>query len=499
MTTSGAPGDRPNIIFILSDQHNPEVLGHDGDPHVRTPNIDGLFAGGASMDNCYCPAPLCVPSRSGMLTGMLPCHTGVYNNMQMLRSDQPTFVNALTVGGYETVLSGRMHFVGWDQRHGFEKRFVGDMTPSHIGADNEYGIYGEFKRSSGQNLTSINKSGPGNSAVLDFDRVVTDAACDYIRTRRDRRPLFMTVGFYGPHCPYIGPPDLFEYYYRLLPEMEPVTEGYRAGLHPAIREWHANRNLETVDPAVVRRIRAAYYAMVEYVDGLVGEIVSCAGSCLDLNNTLIVYGSDHGDNIGRHGLFWKTNMYDGSSRVPLGFSWKGRIPPGVRQKRVSSLLDIAPTLLSIAGCPGLPVCDGVDIAEYLFTGREFEAGRVVVSECSDIKGDKPSAMARDDRYKLVVHAGHEAVQLFDMEADRLEVNDLGRNPGYAERIAGLREHLYRFWTPEKARADLDVALKNFGIMRNWVEIVKPDPVDEWFGDNKNNYLLPMPDVKSLSE
>jgi Arylsulfatase A and related enzymes len=211
---------KKNIIYVLSDQHNPAVTGALGDPYVRTPNIDSLYRLGTSLDSCYCAAPLCVPSRSSLLTGQLPSHNGVYNNMQSLRSDKATLPTVLTVSGYETVLSGRMHFVGWDQRHGFEKRFVGDITPCFIGGDNETEVYGDFKRSSGQNQISIHKSGSGHSAVLDFDQDVVDAACKYLRNRTDERPLFMTVGLYGPHCPYIAPKELYDFYYNLLPEID---------------------------------------------------------------------------------------------------------------------------------------------------------------------------------------------------------------------------------------------------------------------------------------
>ena len=147
-----------NIIYILSDQHNPFVMRNAGDAFVRTPNLDLLYKNGTCFDNCYCSAPLCVPSRAGIMTGQLPSHNGVFNNMQALSSCNATLPASLTDSGYETVLSGRMHFVGWDQWHGFEKHFVGDITPSFVGEDNEEAIYGSFKRASGQNLTSIRKS-----------------------------------------------------------------------------------------------------------------------------------------------------------------------------------------------------------------------------------------------------------------------------------------------------------------------------------------------------
>lgn len=478
---------KPNIVYVLSDQHNPLVMGCAGDPYVRTPNLDALRARSVSLDNCYCAAPLCVPSRSAMLSGLLPCHNGVYNNMQCLSSDKATFVTSLAVGGYETVLSGRMHFVESDQRHGFEKRMVGDITPCYIGGDNETEIYGDFRRSSGQNTTSIKKSGAGHSAVLDFDRDVADAACDYLRTRTDDRPLFLTVGFYGPHCPYIAPKELYDYYYDILPELHDTSEE-KASIHPAMRQWYENRNLSVVTPEDIRRIRAAYYAMVEYMDGLTGQVLKAVEETLGLENTIILYGSDHGDNIGEHGLFWKTNFYEGAARVPMMFSWKGHFAENVGISGPASLLDIAPTLVKLAGAPELPAYDGRDLTDVLCSGEEPPEGRAVVSLCSDIKGDEPSAMVRRGPYKLICHAGYEQCQLFDLERDPDEVHDLGQDVAYRDVILSLRHELDGLWDAETAQRELAAARAHVKLMTQWHDVVQFPLIEEWRRDPNNNYL-----------
>jgi len=480
---------KPNIIYILSDQHNPQVMGCAGDPYVRTPHLDELKRRSVSLEQCYCAAPLCVPSRSSLLTGLLPTNTGVYNNMQCLSSDKATFVNLLTLAGYETVLSGRMHFVGMDQRHGFEKRMVGDITPCFIGGDNEEEIYGSFKRSSGQNLTSIRKSGAGHSAVLDFDRDVTDAACRYIREREDERPLFMTVGLYGPHCPYIAPKELYDYYYELLPELPDMSEEEAKNLHPAILKWYENRSMSEVTKADVRRIRAAYYSMVEYMDSLVGEVLQAAKERFGLDNTIIIYTSDHGDNIGEHGLFWKTNFYDGAARVPAMCSWKGHFAENVELHGLSSLLDLAPTLVELTGAPELPMCDGRSLVKNLESGEELPADRMIASVCSDIKGDNPSVMLRQGKWKFVKHAGYADCQLFDMEADRAEVHDLGREESCRPVVEDFLAKLVGVWDETEMLERLSRDKMNFRYMKQWFDLVKPPLVEEWRGDNKNNYLL----------
>ena len=479
--------NRPNIIYILSDQHNAAVMGCAGDPYVRTPNLDALQKRSVSLENCYCASPLCVPSRSAILSGLLPCHNGVFNNMQCLRSDYATFVNSLAVGGYETVLCGRMHFVGFDQRHGYEKRLVGDITPCYIGRDNEAEIYGSFRRSSGQNLTSIKKSGAGHSAVLDFDHAVTTAACEFLKERINDRPLFLTVGFYGPHCPYIAPKELYDYYYYLLPELPDMTEEKQI-IHPAIRQWYDNRRMEEVTSEDVRRIRAAYYAMVEYIDIQVGRVLATVEQCLDLENTIIIYGSDHGDNIGEHGLFWKTNFYEGAARVPMMFSWKEHFVDGARISSLTSLLDVAPTLLHLSNTPDLPEYDGIDLGEVLRTGRDLPEGRAVISLCGDIKGDAPSAMVRQGRYKLIWHAGYNQRQLFDLEHDPHELSDQGGQPEYQGVIRSLEQELKGLWEPQRALRDLELAKKHFDLMTQWHKVAKMPIIEEWHGDPAANWL-----------
>ena len=480
---------KPNIIYLLSDQHNPAVMGCNGNPYVRTPNMDRLYHSGTALDSCYCAAPLCVPSRSALLTGLLPTHNGVYNNMQCLSSDKATFVNSLTVSGYETVLSGRMHFVGYDQRHGYEKRFVGDITPCFIGGDNETEIYGDFRRSSGQNLTSIKKSGAGHSAVLDFDRDVTEAACRYLESRTDERPLFMTVGFYGPHCPYIAPKELYDYYYNLLPEISFMGEEEKSRMHPAIQKWYENRKMDQVRPEDVRRIRAAYYGMVEYADSLIGQILDTVEKTIGWENTIIIYGSDHGDNIGEHGLFWKTNFYEGSAHVPMVFVQKGVFPENARIKGLTSLLDLAPTLLELVDAEQLPECDGISLANHLRTAEDIPEDREIVSVCSDIKGDNPSAMLCWKNYKLIKHAGYEDCQLFDLSSDPQELKDLGTDPEYCSIVAELEGKLLKYWDGETALKLLEKDKFHFRMLKKWYDIVNPEVIEEWRGDPAQNYLV----------
>jgi choline-sulfatase len=479
---------KPNIIYVLSDQHNFEISGFMGDGYVKTPNIDKLAKNGVSMGNCYCNSPLCVPSRSSMLSGLLPTETGIYNNMQCLPTDRATLVHSLSVAGYDTVLCGRMHFSGPDQRHGFEKRLVGDITSSFMGVDNELEMYEVFRGASYQARIGIEKSGSGSSAVLKFDTAVTQAACDYIQDREDERPLFMMVGMYAPHCPYVAPKRWYDYYYNTLPIPEVISEKEKKALHPAIQKWIELRGVGDVTAEELRRVRAAYYAMITFMDENTGRIMQAVEKYLGLANTVIIYGSDHGDNIGEHGLFWKTNFYEGSSRVPLIFSWDGVFPKDCWMHELTSLIDMAPTLLDIARAKPLPVMHGESLLSSLKTGKEISKGRTVISLLADIKGDVPSAMIRKGDYKLVIHYGYEQPQLFNITKDPKELNDIGTDPRFAETIQRLKEELFQYWQPDKAYRDLNISIEHYKLIKEWINNVGWTPVEEWKTQKGDNYL-----------
>lgn len=486
---------QPNIVYIMSDQHNADIISAMGDSNILTPNLDKLYMAGTSFDAGYCNSPLCVPSRSSMLSGQYPVRTGVQNNMQCLSSSTPTFVHSLGAAGYETVLSGRMHFVSWDQRHGFEKRFVGDITPTHAGSDNQEKQYGELMRGSDQSHLSIERSGAGSSAVLEFDRSVFSEAEDYLENRSDDRPLFLLVGTYGPHCPYVSPPDLFDYYYNLLDDLE-LPEGYKDNIHPAIQGWYENRGVENVAAEDVRRIRAAYYGMVTYLDQQIGHFMQVLENTMDMENTIVIYGSDHGDNIGEHGLFWKTNFYEGASRIPLAIRWDNHIAGGIRIKEPVSLVDIAPTLIDFAKADQLPHFDGRSLYPSLVENKSLDS-KDVLAFCSDIKGDKPSVMVRRDQYKMVVHAGYDTPQLFDLSRDPKEYDDLGAKSEYKELIASMKESLKGLWDEQQSIDDLQKAKAEVNLMKDWFKMTSPEAVDEWYGTlDENRIIYKKPEEKA---
>ena len=426
-----------HIVFILSDQHHAGVAGFAGDTIVRTPTLDRLASEGAVFDTCYCPSPLCVPSRSAILAGALPNVTKVYDNQSALRDDRATFVHCLDAAGYHTVLAGRMHFNGADQRHGYVERLVGDITTTVVGGPEQ--PYGELTDTTWYHPNCLHNCGGGHSSVMEYDQAVTAAAVACIDGYQRDEPLFLTVGLYKPHCPFVCEPELYRYYYDRLPQLD--EQLLREPIHPKLASSQVLSRPEGFTMEQVRQARAAYYGLVEMMDRQIAAVVEAAERQWGAENVLIIYASDHGEMLGEHGLFWKENMYDASARVPIVFRLPGTIPAGRRFAEPVSLLDLGPTLLHLAGAPEFPGAQGCDLFPALADGAKLDAEREVVSILGRIG---PMAMIRRGQFKLVqYHEGGE--QLFDLAADPAERRDLANCPQHEPVRKDLSERLATWW------------------------------------------------------
>lgn len=418
-----------DILFIISDQHSYKVQGNAGNTIIKTPNLDRLAKDGTVMRDCYAACPLCVPSRLSMLSGQYPSKIHAMDNQAVLDSGIATFVHALNAGGYDTTLCGRMHFIGPDQRHGFTKRLVGDITPTIFGNEwkNRKGADGLPWNRGRIEQVAIQCMGGGDSTVLEFDRDVTEAAISYLKEEYER-PQFLCVGMYAPHFPYIAPKRLFDDYYERvrLPE-----ESYDAQEHPVLEG-----KLRDIDPETVRAAMAAYYGMIEFMDQNIGKIVSAWEQYLKRTGRegIVIYVSDHGDSNGEHGFYGKNTFFDPAVHVPMIFQGTG-ILKGKEILSPVSLLDLSPTICDMAEVERPPVQDGISLIEEI-SGEKMRIGesdgnadldeRVVISELSNRFGAKSiGRMAKWKQYKYVTFSGFEqADQLFDLKADPFERDNI---------------------------------------------------------------------------
>lgn len=349
---------KPDILVFMSDQHGGKFMSHTGDDLVRTPNLDRIAENGVSFTNAYTSCLLCVPARLSFLTGQLPARSKIYTNDQALPSDQATFLHSLTAEGYETVLCGRMHFRGPDQRHGLSKRIFGDMTPTQWNS-----LSSSFRENRNPKMapTYIDPfasayAGKGFSVVLEYDRLVTDTALAYLNEDHDK-PQCVVIGTYGPHSPYIAPPELYDYYREKIDLPRSMKNDLNLDtLHMRSRVALEKRCYQTFHPDKeisddeILATRAAYLGMIEYQDQLIGEVKDAWDNFLQKQNRegLFVYTSDHGQQNGEKGFFGKVNFFEESACIPFIFAGHG-VKRHTRINSPVSLMDIVPTLCEVAG------------------------------------------------------------------------------------------------------------------------------------------------------
>ena len=419
------PEARPNILIIMSDQHHAGVMGCAGDAVADTPSLDRLAAEGVRLSNTYCPCPLCGPSRMAFMTAQHPFGIDCWTNESAINPDTATFAHAFLAAGYETVLAGRMHFVGGQQRHGFVKRLIGDVPESgYLEAGWKLDrVVGPLRDTCGSGANAVIKSGPGRTGYQAYDRAVTQAAVDWLTTRRDgNQPFLLTVGFILPHCPFVAPAEDFDYFAeRISPADLPPPDEH---LHPVMAHWRRSAGVDPPPPLDAQwRARVAYYGMCRMLDRNIAAILDALDHSGQADNTLVVYTSDHGEMLGEHGLWWKSTFYDGACRVPLLMRWPQHLPAGTARTENVSLIDIGPTLLDLAGAGPIPDVSGTSFRRLVDpTGDPWPDVAMAEYVYWSDDGLVPARMIRKGPWKCnLYHAA--AGELFNLADDGGELRN----------------------------------------------------------------------------
>lgn len=464
---------RPDIVMVMTDQHAARCLGAAGDPLLPTPAIDRLASQGVRFENCYCSSPLCVPSRMAFLTGLEPHQSGVLTNDDYLSSDVPTIAHAMGAAGYECHLVGRMHFYGPDQHHGFSARPIGDIGPSYPGSGAP--DIGALTKGRGNRGPELEYSGAGETSYQAFDLAVAEEAertiSDLLRRREATgRPFFALVSLFCPHPPFIARRDDYDRFAgRVPPPHLPPPEAD----HPALKAWREAGGVGAVSAEAVERSRTAYYGLVSMIDRIVDRVDRLVA---DRDNTVTIYTSDHGECLGERGLWWKSVMYDQSAKVPLVI----RAPDmatGMVDERVTSLMDLSATLTGWSGAAALPGHTGHDLRNVAGwrnrTTSSYYGGLMNIS-----LPPLRHRMLRDGRHKLVWYDG-EAPQLFDLEEDPEELDNLAPDPAYSEVVAALFEELSAGWDPSRIAMEQARTRQRTAIIRDWVRQTRPPEPQRW--------------------
>lgn len=484
----------PNIVVIQADQMAAQALGAYGDQAARTPHIDALAEEGAVFDRAYCTTPLCAPSRASMMTGTLPSELGCFDNGDDFPSSVPTFAHQLRMRGYHTALVGRMHFIGPDQHHGFEQRLTTDVYPADMD------MVPDWERPLGERLQWYHTADPVFEAGVstasvqqDFDDEVGFRSLRHLadRARANRaagqeQPFLMVTSFIHPHDPYEPPAEHWERFANVT-----IPDPAHPQVPDAEQDPHSHRlrtmsGFDRREPSLeeVRRARRAYYAAVAYIDDHVGRIRARLEELGLAENSVVIVTSDHGDMLGEKGLWYKMSPYEQSARVPL-IVWgpEGVVPRG-RYANPVSLLDLAPTLVELAGgagSGGMDADDGVTDGGGTHGGDPTEAaaasaaglgdaaseeavaaGRTGLSllesmrrETSGVAGPqerdvvieylaegtyRPQITVVRGQLKFVLCPG-DPDQLYDLEADPDELANVAEDPAYAQIAAQLRQEV----------------------------------------------------------
>ncbi|MCL4168773.1 UNVERIFIED_CONTAM: hypothetical protein GTU68_012769, partial [Idotea baltica] len=320
---------------------------------LHAPNLKKLAERSTRFENCYTSSPLCAPARASFMSGQLPRRTRVYDNAAEFASDIPTYAHHLRRAGYYTCLSGKMHFVGPDQMHGFEDRLTTDIYPADFGWTPDYRKPGERIDWWYHNMGSVTGAGIAEiSNQMEYDdNVAHEAKMKIYDLGRalDDRPWAVTVSFTHPHDPYVARRkywDLYEDCEHLLPTV-PAMNIEDQDAHSQ-RIFKANDWLNfDINEKDIKRSRQAYFANISYLDDKIGEVMQALDATRQSENTIILFCSDHGDMLGERGLWFKMCFYEGSARVPLMIS-APQMKPGKVSAPVSNL-DILPTLADLAG------------------------------------------------------------------------------------------------------------------------------------------------------
>ncbi|WP_434055443.1 MAG: choline-sulfatase [Roseibium sp.] len=447
----------PNIVVVMADQLAPHFTGAYGHPVAKTPHLDALSERGMRFDAAYCNSPLCAPSRFAFMSGQLISRIAAYDNASEFRASIPTFAHYLKALGYRTCLSGKMHFVGPDQMHGFQDRVTTDIYPSDFAWTPDWEAADERIDKWYHNMQTVKESGVAKATFqIDYDDEVGFAARRWLfdrardRTLGETSAFALVASFIHPHDPYVARPewwDLYEDGEIPLPADIPHLEDqdpFSRRLMNGIEASYIPLNEEEV-----RRARHAYFANVSYFDSKIGEIVNTLDEINELDNTIVIVTADHGDMLGERGLWYKMNFFEYSARVPLVMAG-----PDIAKgdaANACSLIDLLPTFLEIAGGTpdmlGEPV-DGRSLLP-LARGEHDPVDEAIGEYCAEMTAH-PVIMIRRGTLKYI-HCDSDPPQLYDLERDPEERTNLASDPQFRDVAARFADEVALRWDETELR------------------------------------------------
>jgi len=467
---------KTNFLVIMADQLTPFMMGAYGNAQVQTPHMDRLCREGVRFDAAYSPNPLCTPARACFMTGRQSYELGCFDNAHSFSSEEPTFAHSLTLAGYDTVLAGKMHFIGPDQLHGFTKRLTTDVYPGDL---SWVPVFHDKDRHIMQdpvgNAVNYVKEATGAAEwtlFLNYDEETHFRAKEYLydmASESDRRekPFCLCVSYHNPHDPFKVPAKHYDMYKDAdmdIPSQESIAQAEKTTIDKWLHDgFHRLDKFDAAQPENLLAVRRAYAALVTYIDDKLGELLDVLRHTGQLDNTVVLFTSDHGDMLGERGMVQKRCFYEWSSRVPMILRLPSGAYAGRTVKMPCSLLDVGATLLELAGAETFtaPQTDGVSLLRTL---REPECPRDVFSEYHGEGVMWPCFMVRRGDWKYTYIHEKES-QLFNLADDPDERCNLSGQAAYQAIENELRAAILRRFSPERVLTYLDESTAKRAIVR----------------------------------
>jgi choline-sulfatase len=438
----------PNFLVIMSDEHNPKVMGCNGHPVVSTPNLDALAARGTMFSSAYTTSPVCIPARAGFACGKYIHQIGFWDNADAYDGTVKSWHHVLRERGHRVVSIGKLHFRLPGEDHGFTE----EQIPMHIidGKGDLMGLVRDDPPRRGGATKMAAMAGPGESPYTFYDKDICSRAQVWLReqgTRHDGKPWVLFVSFVAPHFPLTAPPEhYYKYWNRDLP-MPKLYAREQRPRHPYLEDYRNSFCYDDYFESAtdVKRAISGYFGLVSYVDENIGKVLKALEEAGLATNTRVMYTSDHGDNLGARGLWGKSTMYEEIAGVPLIMAGPG-ILAGRRIDTPVSHVDCYPTIVETVGVPFAEVKDthpGISLLE-IAAGAKPE--RTVLSEYHGMGSTTGAFAVRVGKWKYVHYAKYEP-QLFDLDKDPDETRDLASDPAHAAVLVQCRAALYSVCDP----------------------------------------------------
>lgn len=437
-----------NLVIIMSDEHNPKVMGCTGHPLVKTPNLDALAARGTLFTDCYTTCPVCVPARAAFAVGKYVHQIGFWDNADAYDGSIPSWHHRLRDSGHRVVSIGKLHFRG---HAGDDDGFSEEIIPMNIleGKGDLMGLVRRDLPERGMSWKIAKLAGPGESPYTHYDREIATRAQIWLREEAPKyrdKPWVLFVSFVSPHFPLIAPA---EFYYQYPLDQIPTPKLYEEAQrpeHPYLRDYAASFSYDRhFTPEKVRKAIAAYYGLCSFVDDNVGKVLRTLDAAGLAETTRVLYTSDHGDNLGARGLWGKSTMYQEVAGVPLMMAGPG-IAQGKRVSTPASHVDTYPFIMACVGEDKPEMYDGHPGVSLFDLAAGDEPDRNVLSEYHGMGSTTGAFMIRHGKYKYVHYVAYEP-QLFDLERDPEELTDLTHDAAHAKVLEECRRRLYAICDP----------------------------------------------------